>query len=95
MSNRALSWAFDLEGLKSGPKFVLVALADYADERASCFPSVPHLAKRTGFGQTAVRAHLDKLQELGLITEERRHRSNGTRTSNRYTLNLEPESEGY
>jgi DNA-binding transcriptional ArsR family regulator len=88
MSNEALTWAFNLEGVKAGPKFVLVSLADYADEEGSCFPSVPKISRRTGFSQSAVRVHLDILLKLDLIHEQRRTRPNGSRTSNRYYLHL-------
>lgn len=99
MSNRALTWAFEQE-LKSGPKFVLVALADWADEEGSCFPGVPTIAKRVGSVESAVRENLARLKRAGLIVEERRTRPNGSRTSNRYWLqmsgvvNLAPESGG-
>lgn len=99
MSNRALTWAFD-QDLKSGPKFVLVALADWADDEGSCFPGVQTIARRVGAGETAVRENLARLKEAGLIVEERRNRASGARTSNRYWLqmsgriDLKPESEG-
>ena len=98
MSNRALTWAFDQE-LKSGPKFVLVALADWADDEGSCFPGIKTIAKRVGSVESAAKENLAKLKRAGLVVEERRTRPNGARTSNRYWLqmrgraNLEPESE--
>jgi hypothetical protein len=85
MSNQAITWAYE-QPLKSGPKFLLVILADMADEAGSCFPGVALLAQRSGMGQTAVRANLGILKELGLVAEERRHRRDGSRTSNRYWL---------
>ncbi len=88
MSNDALTWAFNLDGVKSGPKFVLVALADYADEANSCYPGVKKIARRTGISESSVRVHLDTLIELQLITEERRHGAGGYRTSNRYHVNV-------
>lgn len=99
MSNRALTWAFEQE-LKSGPKFVLVALADWADDEGSCFPGVATIARRVGSAESAVRENLSRLKQAGLIVEERRNRANGARTSNRYWLqmkgrvNLTPESGG-
>lgn len=88
MSNRALTWAFDQE-LKSGPKFVLVALADWADDEGSCFPGIPTIARKTGSSQTGVRDNLARLKDAGLIREERRSRPGGRgRTSNRYWLQM-------
>jgi hypothetical protein len=100
MSNKALTWAFD-QDLKAGPKFVLVALGDLADSEGSCFPGIKTIAKMVGTGDTAVKSNLAILKELGFVVEERRHRRNGSRTSNRYwlmmrgTVSLEPESDGY
>lgn len=94
MSNEALTWAFSREGIKAGPKFVLVSLADYADEAGSCYPSVPKISRRTGYSQSAVRVHLDTLIANDLMHEERRHRSDGSRSSNRYILHLAPDSGG-
>jgi hypothetical protein len=99
VSNRALTWAFEQE-LKSGPKFVLVALADWADDEGSCFPGVATIARRVGSVESAVRENLARLKAAGLIVEERRNRRNGARTSNRYWLqmtgqvDLTPESGG-
>lgn len=98
MSNKAITWAYS-QDLKPGPKFLLVVLADMADSEGSCFPGVETLSEMTGYGRSAVKSSLAILKELGLITEERRHRRDGSRTSNRYWLrmsgqvNLEPESE--
>lgn len=99
VSNRALTWAFE-QDLKSGPKFVLVALADWADDEGSCFPGVVTIAKRVGSVESAVRENLSRLKRAGLVVEERRNRASGARTSNRYWLqmsgqvHLTPESGG-
>lgn len=47
MSNEALKWAFRQE-LPMTEKFVLVSLADYADDEHSCYPSYAEMAKRVG-----------------------------------------------
>jgi len=89
MSNKAITWAYGRNELKSGPKFVLVTLADMADQEHSCYPGVLMLAGLTGFRETAVGAHIKTLLLANLITKERRYRKDGTRTSNRYYLKLE------
>jgi len=96
MSNRAITWAYGRHSIKAGPKFVLVTLADMADQEHSCYPGIDMLATLTGFGTTAIRTHLDFLINSGLITEERRHKRNGARTSNRYYLQIDvaPKSAG-
>jgi hypothetical protein len=97
VSNAAITWAYKQQDLKAGPRFVLVTIADMADQEHSCYPGVPLLSKLTGFGQTAIREHLKTLRESGKLTVELRHKVNGARRSNRYYLpvdnsDAEPES---
>lgn len=47
MSYRALNWAWEAD-LPMPQKFVLVALADMADEKDSCYPGQERLARMTG-----------------------------------------------
>lgn len=94
MSVKAVSWVLDdLQGLKQGPSLVMLALADFADERNSCFPGQDRIAARARCSKRSVISHLKELEELGLISVERRTYSNGTgsirRTSNRYVLHLD------
>ncbi|MFZ4894651.1 helix-turn-helix domain-containing protein [Plantibacter sp. Mn2098] len=88
MSYKATNWAYELP--ITGPqKFVLVALADMADEESSCYPGQPRLAQMTGFSVATVRRALDKLEDRGLIEREHRHGAFGYRTSDRYHLKLD------
>jgi biotin operon repressor len=84
MSYKATAWAYDLD-LPSPRKFVLVALADFADENGSCFPGQQRLAKMTGLGERAVRNSLKTLEDEGLITRLARY-ENGHRLTDRYRL---------
>lgn len=90
MSIRAMVWAFDQEGLESGLKFVLVALADKADDANSCYPGQAMLARMTGQSERSVRSHVAELEGLGLLTRQHRYRTaptgRGGRTSDRYVL---------
>jgi DNA-binding transcriptional MocR family regulator len=89
MSNKAITWAFDQE-LPTIDKFVLVVLADYADEANSCFPGQQKIAANTGASVSTVRRALGRLERHKLIARDRRQRRDGSRTSDRYTLQLEP-----
>lgn len=98
MSAEATSWAYKVttvvvdadggavEKLKMGPKFLLVALANYADEEHSAFPSFNTLAERMSCSRTAVITSIEKLEDLGLVIIEKRLRGNGSHSSNRYHL---------
>jgi DNA-binding transcriptional ArsR family regulator len=90
MSNYALNWAWNLQDdrLKSGPAFTLIYLADLADHEHSCYPGVPAIAAKVRVAKSTVQEHLKTLLALGLITKERRNRPNGSRTSNRYYLQI-------
>ncbi len=96
MSNRALTWAFDLE-LDTTAKFVLVVLADRADQDGSCYPGQETIARATGLSVRAVRSAIDRLIEAHVLTKEQRRRRDGYRGSDRYYLAVgadptEPES---
>lgn len=78
MSNEALTAISKADIKPSGRKFVLMALADYADENWSCFPSVAQLARYTGQGEKTVRDHLDALDADRILTRNRTRNDDGT-----------------
>lgn len=85
MSNEAITWAYR-QNITNGSKFVLVALADMADEAHSCFPGQAKLAQMTGQSERSVRRQIAELELAGYITRARRFDKGGHRTSDRYTL---------
>lgn len=88
MSNRALNWAFDQDVSPAGAKFVLVALADFADEAHSCYPAQERLARMTGQSVASVGRHLTALERAGFIARQRRTSARGYRTSDRFVLHV-------
>jgi hypothetical protein len=89
VSNKAITWAYAQTELKPGPRFVLVTLADMADQEHSCYPGKVLLKTLTGFGLTAITTHLETLATGGYLATERRHKKNGARTSDRYYLDVD------
>ena len=87
MSNAALNWAFGLN-LKSGVKFILVALADYADEANSCYPSYEKLEQKTGIKKRTIVDHLANLERYGLVNRERQRYDDGNLGGYRFKLCL-------
>lgn len=75
--------------VKGGLKFVLVTLADMADSEHSCFPGIDLIAELTGIAPSTVRSHIDSLIGLSLVARETRRRKDGSRTSNRYYLDVD------
>lgn len=86
MSNEALTAVSKAKIRPSGRKFVAMALADYADEAWSCFPSVDQIAQYTGQGEKTVRDHLDALEADGIITRKRHRREDGTLGRYRFVI---------
>jgi len=87
MSYKATNWAYEMK-LSSPAKPVLVALADMADEAATCYPGQERLAEMTGLSVSTVSRALRRLEALGLLVREHRYGAHGYRTSDRYRLQL-------
>src|SRR3990167_3409781 len=88
VSNKAQAWAWQVE-IGGVAKFVLVALADHADDKGICWPGARGLAAKCGVTERTIRANLKQLAEQGLIEAEERKRDDGSQASNRYYLNME------
>lgn len=76
MSNEVINWAYK-QDLPMNEKFTLVSLADYADERWSCYPSQATTARRLGCSErTAIRL-VHRLMKRGyVVVDSRPGRSN-------------------
>lgn len=85
MSYKALNWAWEAQ-LPMAQKFVLVALADMADEKETCYPGQERLAAMTGTSVSTVRRAVKALEEMGAISRRARGVAGGGRTSDRYYL---------
>lgn len=88
MSVEAMTWAFQQVELPTAPRFVLVALANRADEDGYCWPGIHDLERRTGLTDRAIQKALKLMVERQLLTITRRFHSNGQQTSNLYRLSL-------
>jgi len=77
-----------LKGLKPTEKYILHIMADYADEKGSCYPSHSHLAEIVGLKTSkSVKLAIKKFANLNLLTIKHRKNKDGGNTSNRYFLN--------
>ena len=84
MSFVCLSWSIKKEVDTPTTKLVLLLLANYADEKNSCFPSEKHLAKLVGVSDRTIRRSLRYLIDNGFLFSEARKG-----TSNRYFLRVD------
>jgi len=66
LSIRMIDWAY-AQQLDPSAKFVLVTIANFANERGRCWPSVKTLTTMTGLGRSTVHRALTRLKNRGLI----------------------------
>lgn len=71
MSFRMVNWAYE-QDLPPSPKFLLVTLADKADDDGTTAAGVDFLAYETGVSTRTVIRHLKQLEEMDLLHKERR-----------------------
>lgn len=69
MSLDATRWAWQQRVGKSSAKTVLLSLADLANARDECYPSIPALVFDTELNRKTVIANLDYLEKIGLIED--------------------------
>ncbi|GHE70107.1 hypothetical protein GCM10019059_32420 [Camelimonas fluminis] len=81
MSIQAVGWALKQKIPSASAKFVLVAIANYADENGRCWPSQQALAADTSLSERSIRNAIHALEELGVIERIERRRQDGSRTS--------------
>lgn len=95
MSIQALNWVLKQDWIEnSGAKFVLMILANYADEDGVCYPSQSTIARLTAMSERTVRNHLTWLaDDAKVITRSLRRAPGGFRSTDVYQLNLRPRSK--
>ena len=84
MSVEAISAVKYIDCPTASTKLVLFVLANYADERGSCYPSETHLGRICGLSSRQVRRCIKTLEKMDVIRIESR-----LGTSNRYFLTLD------
>lgn len=90
MSIECLNKALKIKGLSPTKKLILVLLANYADEKGSCYPSLKHIAEIIGLKTTkTIRTAIQEFESLGYLKIEYRKLENGGNTSNKYHLKLD------
>lgn len=87
MSWEALAWAKDADISQPVAKFILVLLANKADENFSCYPSIRTLMSESGAGRSTVMRALSYLEMRGFMTRLPQFHDSGARRSTRYYLN--------
>ena len=88
MSIQAVAWAISQRVGSPTGKVLLMCLANYANESGECWPSQKTISREAELSERSTRDWLQKLEVQGFITRSRRHRSDGSRTSDFVVLNL-------
>lgn len=68
-------------------RFVMLSLADHADEHGQCYPSIARLSKRTGFGERTVQNAVKRLVSGGYLVVSANAGRGG---ANLYSINSTP-----
>lgn len=87
MSYRTIDWVYNQQ-LHAQDKLILVYIAKCENEQEPCFASVKLLAAKCGVSARTVQRILKKLCEVGLVSSTPRFRTDGSQTSNFYTINV-------
>jgi len=86
MSFQAMAWAIK-QPLPCQEKMVLLVLSNYADDKATCYPSMNRLSADCGLSISQVRKCIVKLEKKLLLQRYMRMKSYG-QTSNIFALDL-------
>ena len=71
MSVKFITWAFETECPSTSAKFVLVKLADHANDDGECFPSMDYICRHTQLTRPTVIKAIKALEDAGLLKVER------------------------
>jgi hypothetical protein len=88
MSIQAMTWAWSQVVGSPTRKLLLQCLANYADENGVCWPSQRRISADTELGESATRYALKRLETDGYLKRQPQTRKDGSRTSDRFTLQL-------
>jgi pyocin large subunit-like protein len=69
LSIHAVSWAMKCRLPKVAEKFLLVCLANYADENGRCYPSIAALEYDTSMNRKTIIAAMKRLVDAGLVMD--------------------------
>ena len=87
MSWKALDWATGIRVGSPTMRLILILLANKADEKFSCYPSVGTLVTESCAARSTVIETLKRLEVEGFITRVAQYHESGAQRSSRYLLN--------
>jgi DNA-binding transcriptional ArsR family regulator len=84
-------WAFEQKVGSAPAKLVLLKLADNANDKGECFPSLANIARHTELNKRTVERHLKALEAAGLLSVRRQKHESGVNLPNTYKLEMHRE----
>ena len=94
MSMRLMVQAMNCKVGNPARKFVLLKLADNANDDGICFPSYQYIADKCEMTRRSAISHIEYLIKMGLVSKKERKNKDGS-ISNFYFLHLEQGSENF
>jgi hypothetical protein len=97
MSFAALNWACAIRdpNVSAGARHVLLAMAQFADEAQTCYPSHAYLAAVTNLSEDTIQRRVRDLVELGLLYVVKRKNNDGRRLTNYYVLLVDERAKAH
>lgn len=87
MSNQALTWAFEQEGLPCKAKFVLVSIANHADHtNGYCWLKVTTIAREASIPERSLYRYIGALVRNGYLRREKKRGADGKQRANDYWI---------
>lgn len=90
MSVKVMSYVWDIPLFKGSDKLVMLCLADHADDKGLCWPSIDTIARKSGVSPTTVKSTLKKLETAGWLAKKNQFKKADTgrlvRSNNQYQL---------
>jgi len=88
MSIKIMSRVWELSQINAeinrDDKFLLLALADHANDDGECYPSLSKIQKKCFFSKQGLLNSMDRVIKIGYVSKNKRKRENGSNTSNLY-----------
>lgn len=75
--------------LKPTAKLIYIAIADFANDDGECFPSKSKLAEKASVSMSTMKYYLRAFENLGIIKTEQLYRSNGSKSSLFYKIDIQ------
>lgn len=94
MSFKMLAWAQSHKTGSAAGKAVLLAICAIVNDDGEGFPSQKRIADDSELSIRTVKREMDRLEQTGYLTRERRYREGGYRTSDAIVLHMEPKILG-